>query len=205
MAALKEPELDEILAFCAEDPIERVFLEDIARRGLGRFTALAQRGRVTALCHAGANLVPSRQGCAAFAELAEAAQARMIIGEQGAVSDLWTAASPILPSPRADRPDQPVYVLDEAPEPGETGLRPAEPDDFELLLPACAAAHREEIGIDPLERDPKGSAGGRAPRSTRGAPGSGPTAGQSCSRPKRRPGRRARCSCSRCGSTRRRG
>ena len=156
MAALKEPELDEILAFCAEDPIERVFLEDIARRGLGRFTALAQRGRVTALCHAGANLVPSGQGCAAFAELAEAAQARMIIGEQGAVSDLWTAASPILPSPRADRPDQPVYVLDEAPEPGETGLRPAEPDDFELLLPACAAAHREEIGIDPLERDPEG-------------------------------------------------
>src|SRR5207237_10198608 len=118
LMAVVEPTLGQILSFCAEDPIERVFLEDIARRGLGRFTALAQRGRVTALCHAGANLVPSGQGCAAFAELAEAAQARMIIGEQGAVSDLWTAASPILPSPRADRPDQPVYVLDEAPEPG---------------------------------------------------------------------------------------
>jgi hypothetical protein len=24
--ALKEPELDEILAFCAQDPVERVFL-----------------------------------------------------------------------------------------------------------------------------------------------------------------------------------
>jgi hypothetical protein len=42
VATLKEPELDEILAFCAEDPVERVFLEDIARRGLGRFTALAR-------------------------------------------------------------------------------------------------------------------------------------------------------------------
>jgi len=30
VSALKEPELDEILAFCAEDPVERVFLEDIA-------------------------------------------------------------------------------------------------------------------------------------------------------------------------------
>jgi predicted GNAT family acetyltransferase len=42
------------------------------------------------------------------------------------------------------------------PEPGDTGLRPATPDDFDLLLPACAAAHQEEIGIDPLDRDPEG-------------------------------------------------
>ena len=154
--ALKEPELDEILAFCAEDPVERVFLEDIARRGLGRFTALARNGHLTALCHAGANLVPSGEGCGAFAELADDWRARMIIGEQGAVTELWDAASPRLPPPREDRPGQPVYVLDEAPEPGETGLRAATPDDFDLLLPACAAAHREEIGIDPLDRDPEG-------------------------------------------------
>jgi uncharacterized protein len=154
--ALKEPELDEILAFCAEDPVERVFLEDIARRGLGRFTALARNGGLTALCHAGANLVPSGEGCGAFSELADGWRARMIIGEQGAVTELWDAASSRLPRPREDRPGQPVYVLDEAPEPGETGLRAATPDDFELLLPACAAAHREEIGIDPLERDPEG-------------------------------------------------
>ena len=54
-----DPTLDEILAFCAEEPVERVFLEDIARRGLGRFSALAARGRLTALCHVGANVVPS--------------------------------------------------------------------------------------------------------------------------------------------------
>jgi predicted GNAT family acetyltransferase len=34
-------------------------------------------------------------------------------------------------------------------------LRPATQDDFELLVPACAAAHREELGIDPLTRDPE--------------------------------------------------
>src|SRR5438067_4072656 len=156
MGTLVEPKLDEILAFCAEDPIERVFLEDIARRGLGRFRALAENGRLAALCHSGANLVPSGKGCGAFAELAVDWRARMIIGEEEAVSALWEAASSLLPEPREDRPGQPVYVLDQPPEPGESGLRAAEPDDFELLLPACAAAHREEIGIDPLERDPEG-------------------------------------------------
>jgi ribosomal protein S18 acetylase RimI-like enzyme len=156
VASLREPELDEILAFCAEDPIERVFLEDIARRGLGRFTALAENGRIEALCHSGANLVPSGQGCGAFAELVNDWRARMIIGEQVAVSDLWSVAASLLPAPREDRPDQPVYVLDEAPRPGGSGLRAAVPDDFDLLLPACAAAHEEEIGIDPLARDPEG-------------------------------------------------
>jgi ribosomal protein S18 acetylase RimI-like enzyme len=156
VATLKEPELEEVLAFCAEDPVERVFLEDVARRGLGRFTALAANGRVAALCHAGANLVPSGTGCEAFAEIVKDWRARMIIGEQTAVSELWRASSRQLPPPREDRPGQPVYVLEEAPEPGETGLRPARQDDFELLLPACAAAHREEIGIDPLQRDPEG-------------------------------------------------
>jgi len=49
-----------------------------------------------------------------------------------------------------------VFVLEEAPEPGETGLRDATPEDLELLVPACAAAHAEELGADPMERDPEG-------------------------------------------------
>ena len=61
-----------------------------------------------------------------------------------------------MPKPRDDRPGQPVYVLDEPPPPGETGLRAATLADLDLLVPACAAAHREEIGIDPLRRDPDG-------------------------------------------------
>jgi ribosomal protein S18 acetylase RimI-like enzyme len=153
---LLEPRLDQILAFCAADPVERVFLEDVARRGLGRFTAVERAGRLTALCHVGANVVPSGEGCAVFAEAAVRGRARMIIGEEAAVDDLWGEAAPRLPPPRDDRPGQPVYVLDEPPEPGGTGLRRATQDDLDLLVPACAAAHREEIGIDPLERDPDG-------------------------------------------------
>ena len=155
MPALSEPALDEILAFCAEDPIERVFLEDVARRGLGRFTGLREGERLVALCHVGTNLVPSGSGCGAFAGVDGATRARLVIGEENAVGDFWAAAHDRLPSPREDRPGQPVYVLEDPPEPGETPLRAATQDDFELLVPACAEAHREELGTNPLERDPE--------------------------------------------------
>jgi hypothetical protein len=133
-----------------------VFLEDIARRGLGRFSALATGGRLSALCHVGANVVPSGAGCAAFVAGVVRGQPRMIIGEQRAVDDLWSEAERLMPTPRDDRPGQPVYVLHDPPEAGETGLRRATLADLDLLVPACAAAHREEIGIDPLARDPEG-------------------------------------------------
>ena len=150
------PTLDQILAFCGEEPIERVFLEDIARRGLGRFSAFERDGRLVSLCHVGANVVPSGEGCGAFADATVRGQARMIIGEESAVGELWAEARRRMPQPRDDRPGQPVYMLEEPPEPGGTGLRRATLADLELLVPACAAAHREEIGIDPLRRDPDG-------------------------------------------------
>ena len=152
-----EPTTEQVLAFCAEDPIERVFLEDVARRGLGRFFACGEpSGALRSLCHAGANLVPSGRGSGAFARIASSASSRMIIGEEGAVGELWEAARDELPEPREDRPGQPVYAIDEAPAPGGTGLRAATPHDLDRLVPACAAAHRLELGIDPLARDPDG-------------------------------------------------
>ena len=156
MAHTVEPPLEQILRYCAEDPVERVFLEDVARRGLGRFAGLEQEGRLVALCHTGANVVPSGQGCGAFADVTVRARARMLIGEQGAVSDLWDAARRKLPTPREDRPGQPVYTISAAPEPGESGLRPARLSDLDLLVPACARAHEVELGIDPLARDADG-------------------------------------------------
>jgi uncharacterized protein len=153
---LVAPRLEQVLSFCAEAPVERVFLEDVARRGLGRFAALADGSRLRALCHIGANIVPSGEDCGAFAEHAVGGHARMIIGAEAAVGDLWAAIRERMPPPRDDRPGQPVYAIGEPPEPGDTGLRDATLDDLELLLPACAAAHEEEIGDDPLARDPAG-------------------------------------------------
>jgi ribosomal protein S18 acetylase RimI-like enzyme len=151
-----EPTLTETLAFCAEDPVERVFLEDVARRGLGRFVALGRNGSLTALCHVGVNVVPSGTGCEVFGRAAASGRARMVIGEEGAVDELWQAARRFMPVPREDRPGQPVYLIDEPPAAGETGLREATLADLDLLVPACAAAHEEEIGVNPLGRDPDG-------------------------------------------------
>jgi uncharacterized protein len=156
MGQVVEPRLDDILAFCAEQPVERVFLEDVARRGLGRFSAVREDGRLVALCHTGANVVPSGRGCEAFAPATARSRARMLIGEQGAVTELWEAVRRRLPSPRLDRPGQPVYSISDPPAPGGTGLRAATPADLELLVPACAAAHEVELGVDPLKRDADG-------------------------------------------------
>jgi uncharacterized protein len=155
-AVLTDPALDAILDFCARDPIERVFLEDVARRGLGRFRAVQGEDGLAALCHFGANLVPSGTGCEAFAGEAALRGTRMLIGETRAVGQLWDAARPLMPEPREDRHGEPVYALHEAPAGESNGLRRATVDDLDLLLPACAATHEGELGVNPLERDPHG-------------------------------------------------
>jgi len=156
VAHIVEPPREQILRYCAEDPVERVFLEDVARRGLGRFAGLEEDGRLVALCHTGANVVPSGLGCGVFADVAVRARARMLIGEQRAVTDLWEAVRRKLPAPREDRPGQPVYTISDAPAAGETGLRLAQLADLDLLVPACARAHEVELGIDPLAWDADG-------------------------------------------------
>lgn len=155
-ANLVEPTVEQILEFCAAEPVERVFLEDVARRGAGRFAARMEGSLVRALCHLGANVVPSGTGCGIFAGPSAGGRARMLIGEERAVGELWNGLRGQVPPPREDRPGQPVYALEEAPEPGHTGLRPATLDDLDVLVPACAAAHVEELGIDPLVRDADG-------------------------------------------------
>lgn len=151
---VKRPRLSQVLAFCGAAPVERVFLEDVARRGLGRFAALRERGRLTALLHRGANVVPSGSGCGAFAELVVKTEARMIVGEEVAVSELWDVVRDRFPEPLDDRPGQPVYVLEHPPPSGGSGLRRAALDDLRLLVGASAEAYREEVGVDAYARDP---------------------------------------------------
>jgi ribosomal protein S18 acetylase RimI-like enzyme len=156
MTRVFEPDSGAVLAFCERDPVERVFLEDVARRGHGRFLATGDADGLVALCHLGTNVVPSGEGCQAFADAAAKVGARMLIGEEGAVSDLYGAARRKLPRPRDDRPGQPVYAISSSPPVGNTGVREATLEDLDLLVPACAASHLEELGVDPLRRDPEG-------------------------------------------------
>ena len=81
-----------------------------ARRGASPRSP-TRTSELTALCHLGSNLVPSGAGCGAFADLAAKSGARMLIGEEGAVSDLWDAARKKLPRPRA-RPSRAARLRD---------------------------------------------------------------------------------------------
>jgi ribosomal protein S18 acetylase RimI-like enzyme len=150
---LESPTLTDVLSFCEQEPVERVFLEDVARRGLGRFLGVPGGNGLQALCHVGANLVPSGTGVAGVARKAARSSPRMMVGEEQAVTELWEAIRKKLPRPLDDRPGQPVFVITEAPTPADTGLRAAKLEDLDLLVPACAAAYHEEVGIDALARD----------------------------------------------------
>ena len=191
MDTLIEPALDEILAFCAEDPIERVFLEDVARRGLGRFTgARARTARLARSATSARTSSRPASGCGAFAGVDGARRARMVIGEEHAVGDFWAAARHRLPRP-ARGPA------------GPAGLRARRAAGARARR-ACArrrtttSSSSSRPARKPTARSsgstrssatPTASAGGRGRRSTRAARGSGARTARSCSRRKRRRGR----------------
>ena len=111
---LAVPRIEQILAFCAEDPVERVFLEDVARRGLGRFVAVERDdGRSPRSATPARTSSPRARAAAPSGLPRRARKARMIIGDERAVGELWETARDLFPAPRDDRPGQPVYVLGE--------------------------------------------------------------------------------------------
>ena len=156
MAKLVQPSLEQIVEFCGRAPVERVFLEDVARRGAGRFVAIENGSSLRALCHVGVNVVPAGEDCGDFAEETLRSRALMIIGAEEAVTDLWDEVGDQMRRPREDRRRQPVFAIEEPPPAGRTGLRAATRADLDRLVPACAAAHEEELGSDPLLRDADG-------------------------------------------------
>ena len=156
---LTEPTLEQVLEFCARDPVERVFLEDVARRGFGRFVGVQPTtASLAALCHLGANLVPSGDGLRARSrDVAAASASKMIIGNE----QRGRTSSGRRPAPRcraARRPARPARLRDHRRRRARRAraCAPATLDDLERLLPICAAAHEFELGVDPLERDAEG-------------------------------------------------
>ena len=186
--------------------MERVFLEDVARRGLGRFVGLADGGELLGLCHVGVNAVPSGSGCGAFAREVARVSPRMLIGEAAAVTELWERSS-LAPAPAARGPSRtarlrPLAMLRQTVGPGCARRRRRISSSSSRPAPPRTSRRSESIRCGAIR---KASAGARAPRSTKAAPGCGRRTASSASRPKPPPGRRRRSSSSRYGSTRRRG
>lgn len=82
---------------------------------------------------------------------------RAIISPAPLVDRLWERLRSHLDPPTVVRMNQPVYALPRRLDlPDLETVRYATMRDLDQLVPACAAMHKEEVGIDPLERDPAG-------------------------------------------------
>jgi ribosomal protein S18 acetylase RimI-like enzyme len=166
---------DEALALSALDrnPVRDVF---IASRILhdGALTSLGpsplwgafEQGQLRGLLHVGPNLVPATEDEDACEALATAAgglyPTRMVVGERHTVELLWTLIGPSFPAPREVRRRQFVYAVDSDrlvgdPHDRARGMaRLAERSDEDRVLKLSAAMYTEEMGENPMARDPDG-------------------------------------------------
>jgi uncharacterized protein len=127
--------------------------------------AFSHSGELRGVLHVGPNVVPGVDDPAVCDVLAPAAvgsvATRMLVGERRAVERLWGLIGHSYPGPRDTRARQYVYSM----EPGDLVQPPgrrrgrarlATPADEERVLHLSAAMYTEEMGEDPLTRDPAG-------------------------------------------------
>ncbi len=82
---------------------------------------------------------------------------RAIISPATLVEMLWVHLRSRIDPPTVVRLSQPIYAIRRRFDfPDLTTARYATLRDLDALVPACAAMHKEEVGIDPLERDAVG-------------------------------------------------
>jgi predicted GNAT family acetyltransferase len=161
------------LSFLRRDPLINVYL--ISRILEERFASSTQTVEVrhnrdivlvaslaTNIVLAGDAELPDDVTETAIAIMAERILTRMlpvraIISPAHLVEMLWSRLRTRLDPPTVVRMNQPVYAIrGRLNYPDLKEARYATMRDLELLVPACAAMHREEVGIDPLERDAAG-------------------------------------------------
>ena len=164
------PAVTEILS---RDPVANVFVASRVealglepRRLGGEMWGHVVDGRLSALCHAGANLVPVEAGPDAVRAFADRARRQgrrcaSIVGPREMVAPMWDLLEPAWGPARDVRPDQPLMTTSAPPlVPADPAVRRVRPDELDLLLPACIAMFTEEVGVSPTAGD-----GGAAYRS----------------------------------------
>lgn len=166
LRVLRTDDLPEVLDLLARDPVADVFVAsrvqaaglDPARLG-GEMWGHVVDGRLDAVCHAAANLVPVQAGPEAAAVFAERARRQgrrcaSIVGDSTAVSAMWETLEPSWGPAREVRARQPLMAIDGSPAVAPDPLvRRVRPDELDLLVPACVAMFTEEVGVSPLSAD----------------------------------------------------
>ncbi|RNM15864.1 GNAT family N-acetyltransferase [Nocardioides pocheonensis] len=162
MRVLGPADLPAALEVLAGDPVTNVFVEYRSRltqldpRWLGgQMWGYLVDGKLQALCHVGANMVPvagTPESCAAFAAraLRHRRVSSTIVGPREAVELLWSDLAEEWGAPREARWDQPHLEIATASEVTADALvRRTTPEEIDTLYPACVAMYEEEVGVSP--------------------------------------------------------
>ena len=161
------------LAFLRRDPLINVYLISrlLEERNASatQMFAVRRNREIVAIASLATNIVLAADP-AASSDLTETAIAfiadrivtrmlpvRAIISPATLVESLWQHLRARLDPPTVVRMNQPIYAIRRRFDfPDLTEARYATMSDLDQLVPACAAMHKEEVGIDPLERDAVG-------------------------------------------------
>lgn len=171
--ALQDEDLAAALSFLRRDPLVNIYL--ISRLLEERSVAAAQMHAVrhdreiVLVASLATNIVLASHPAVgrevtdtAITVVAERISARMlpvraIISPAHLVDALWKHLRPYTDPPVVVRMSQPIYAIRRRLDfPDLVTARYSTMRDLEQLVPACAAMHSEEVGIDPLERDAVG-------------------------------------------------
>jgi uncharacterized protein len=163
---LDDRDVPTVLALLNRDPIANVFvISRVESAGLDPSRLGAQmwgygRGReLSALCYAGANLVPVATdtfALTAFAQhaLQQGRRCSSVVGPADAVELMWNLLCPTWGPAREARMRQPLMMTTTPPlvDP-DTSVRRVRLDEIDVLLPASIAMFTEEVGVSPVMGD----------------------------------------------------
>jgi len=155
---------DEVLELCERDIVRNVFvaarvLEGARTGAFGTLLGYRPEGRLESVCWASANVVPVEttvESRAAFAERMRRWRGRSasLLGPREEVLGLWEELGPTWGGARTIRQHQPLMVLQEPPSRlgivPDPRVRPARPDEIDLVLPAAVHMFTAEIGYPPF-------------------------------------------------------
>jgi predicted GNAT family acetyltransferase len=166
LRVLDDRDMPAVLELLDRDPVANVFVASridaagLAPERLGaQLWGYGTGSKPTALCYAGANLVPvgaDEPALRAFADFAsrQGRRCSSIVGPSEMVSVLWDGLEPIWGPARELRLCQPLMVTSGPPQPPiDTAVRRVRPDELEQLMPASIAMFTEEVGVSPVAAD----------------------------------------------------
>ena len=171
--SLSDNDAGPAVSFLRRDPLINVYL--ISRLLEERFVSATQtvevryNREIVLVASLATNIViasdpaaPNEITDAAIAVVAERVLTRMlpvraIISPAPLVEALWKRLQAQIDAPTVVRMSQPVYAISGRLDfPDLKEARYSTHRDLDALVPACAAMHKEEVGIDPLDRDAPG-------------------------------------------------